>query len=251
MVKRKLPASSSSSSASSSSSCPPKPTCDSNVRKFQAKASSNNKLSSLTLDQIKLSTVLPSEYPLSEFLSNDFRKKAVHVTGAPPPKSLLSAMHDLDVKEIYDTTSSDNVFVWIKDPSGSGKLNSIEISDPKSAETLYNAGHATYCRAPPEVEQKLVFNFLTELGIGAGQYDPSGDGLGGLEGRGEVETFCGSEKHYTDWHFDFQENFTFQLSGTKLWRLAQGPVKHPLRGTTPHYLAPAAVESQLKSVSQP
>ena len=50
-------------------------------------------------------------------------------------------------------------------------------------------------------------------------------------------------------HYDFQENFTFQLSGSKRWRLRQSDVKSPQRGVTPHYLAPGPVENQLKTVS--
>jgi hypothetical protein len=39
----------------------------------------------------------------------------------------------------------------------------------------------------------------------------------------------------TDWHFDFQENWTLQLKGKKRWRLRASGVTHPLRGCTPHY----------------
>jgi hypothetical protein len=52
----------------------------------------------------------------------------------------------------------------------------------------------------------------------------------------------------TDWHFDFQENFTVQLSGSKRWRFAKSPVSSPLRGHQPHYdSAPDVVERQLKA----
>lgn len=66
-------------------------------------------------------------------------------------------------------------------------------------------------------------------------------------GRGEVETFISTENHLTNWHYDFQENFTIQLSGRKRWTLQQGKIKDPIRGCTPHYAAPEAVESQLKA----
>jgi len=87
-------------------------------------------------------------------------------------------------------------------------------------------------------------------------------------GRGEVELFIGAagasgaasaaassqsnnakgdKKHTTGWHTDFQENFTIQLSGIKRWTLRRGRVRHPLRGTTPHYARDASVvENQLK-----
>lgn len=46
---------------------------------------------------------------------------------------------------------------------------------------------------------------------------------------------------------NFQENFTIQLSGVKQWTLRRGRVRHPMRGTTPHYCREASVvENQLK-----
>jgi hypothetical protein len=63
-----------------------------------------------------------------------------------------------------------------------------------------------------------------------------------------VETFISPKNHVTNFHVDFQENFTFQLSGVKKWRLKQGTVKYPLRGCTPHYAeSPDAIEGQLKA----
>jgi uncharacterized cupin superfamily protein len=66
-------------------------------------------------------------------------------------------------------------------------------------------------------------------------------------GRGEVETLMSTDGHLTNWHYDFQENFTIQLSGIKRWSLQQGTIKDPIRGCTPHYAAPESVESQLKA----
>jgi len=37
---------------------------------------------------------------------------------------------------------------------------------------------------------------------------------------GEIETFVSRKGNYTDWHMDFQENFTIQVKGSKKWRLA-------------------------------
>jgi Cupin-like domain len=64
-------------------------------------------------------------------------------------------------------------------------------------------------------------------------------------GRGELEVFVGAATgRTTDWHYDFQENFTIQISGTKQWNLQQSTVKHPLRACTPHYQSPDVVEQQ-------
>jgi len=207
-------------------------------------------------------------YPLSPslFLSSCFRKKAVHIRSNNPnrAKEISSKyMFDLDSRQIFEETSSDNVFLWIpaartctpsqsnsKDKKeGTAKaLQSIEIQDPQTAHVLHiSSNYASYCRAPPELEQPLVSLMLRDTGLGLGQYDPTGEKLTTL-GRGEVETFIGTKKHLTDWHTDFQENFTIQLSGRKKWTLKQGTVKNPLRGTTPHYRsADDVIENQIKA----
>ncbi|CAJ1934294.1 unnamed protein product [Cylindrotheca closterium] len=199
-----------------------------------------------------------------EFLDQHFRQKAVHITcdqvgtdnyALKRVSDLREAMFDLDPEMIIRETSSDNVFLWLVDKGGnkeiqdrkSSTIRSIEISDVDTAISLHKiAKHATYCRAPPMVEQNLVASLLKATGLGCGQYDPSGESIISM-GRGEVETFISTENHLTNWHYDFQENFTIQLSGTKRWTLQQGTIKDPIRGCTPHYASPEAVESQLKA----
>ena len=197
-------------------------------------------------------------YPLSvsSFLSTCFRKKAVHISSnnADRAKDIIeNYMFNLDSRKIFEETSSDSVFLWIPSKEETNSkisqpLQSIEIQDPNTAHILHTcSNYASYCRAPPELEQPLVSTMLRDVGLGLGQYDPTGDKLTCL-GRGEVETFIGTEGHLTDWHTDFQENFTIQLSGKKKWTLKQGTVKHPLRGTTPHYKSGEdVIENQIKA----
>ncbi len=53
---------------------------------------------------------------------------------------------------------------------------------------------------------------------------------------GEIETFLSRQGNYTDWHMDFQENFTIQVKGSKKWRLCVEPgMQAPLVGYTPHF----------------
>lgn len=53
---------------------------------------------------------------------------------------------------------------------------------------------------------------------------------------GEIETFVSRDGNYTDWHMDFQENFTIQVKGSKKWRLCvQKGMESPLVGYTPHF----------------
>lgn len=213
-------------------------------------------------------------YPLppSTFLTTCFRNKAVYIQANNNTRiqSLISNyMFDLNVKQIFEETSSDSIFLWIpttnetnnikiqSPPSASTSqqtLQSIELQDPEMAYLLHTSSHyATYCRAPPELEQPLVYNMLKDTGIGCGQYehmnhsnddnDEDNNNVYNFKtkmhmksmGRGEVETFIGTKHHLTNWHIDFQENFTIQLSGCKKWTLKQSTIKHPLRGITPHY----------------
>lgn len=214
--------------------------------------------------------------PLSTevFLRDCFRQRAVYnpaqfhiddeTTGLG--QLLRQKLFDLQVPRILQETSSDSVFVWLTSSNNNnnntapatsndqdnnnslnhGRIHSIEVADAETALALYRAGHATYCRAPPSLEQYLVSSLLLGTGLGCGQYDSSGESITCM-GRGEVEVFVSTSNHVTDWHYDFQENFTLQISGRKRWTLQAGSVSHPLRGCTPHYQSPGSVEAQLKA----
>ncbi|KAL7535424.1 hypothetical protein ACHAXR_009713 [Thalassiosira sp. AJA248-18] len=249
-----------------------------------------------------------------DFLHDHFRKDAVHIQRHHQPDSCSSEsnvlvsdicknyLFDLDARQIFAETSSENVFLWLRRPPPSedsptdtcsknsvpqqqqpATLNSVEISDPETAYALHKSGsHPAYCRAPPILEHHLVGSLLRATGLGGGHYHPPHVetvtlGGGTTLGRGEVELFIGAssasssqgyngakrsrsgntnngttpaekkKKHTTGWHTDFQENFTIQLSGIKRWTLRRGRVRHPLRGTTPHYARDSSVvENQLK-----
>ena len=221
-------------------------------------------------------------YPMTaeHFLKNHFRKDAVCInrkhSNQAGNEELVTYICDtflfgLNVKEIFAETSSENVFLWLRPPpsktNSNAALNSVEISDPESAFALHQSGsHPAYCRAPPALEQLLVGSLLRATGLGGGHYHPPHAdvvtiGGGTTLGRGEVELFISTsssssskskdngsaKKHLTGWHTDFQENFTIQLSGVKKWTLRRGRVRHPLRGTTPHYAREGSViENQLK-----
>ena len=201
-------------------------------------------------------------HPVSKdtFARDIFRKKALYVSseGSDRIGPIVDSLEGLDPSYILNETSSDSAFVWIQSRSGDnnnggdgggggGRIHSMEMADTEQAILLHRAGHATYCRAPPSVEQPMVANMLWGTGMGCGQYDPTGNSSTCL-GRGEVEVFMmSSSDHTTQWHYDFQENFTIQLSGTKRWTLQQSLVRHPLRACTPHYASPETVESQLKA----
>jgi hypothetical protein len=248
----------------------------------------------ISLDSANLLQDLLHPLTPQEFMTQDFRRRAVHVKGSIRLDHAENAnmnsssvgesrnrfhpiikegMHNLDTLELLKQTSSDSIFVWLAAPNDTQSksrsqndtkpmrealpkttaypnplVQSIELPDAQTAFALHQAGgHALYCRAPPPVEQVLVAKLLRDTGLGCGHYDPSGESMTCLA-RGEVEMFVTAKAGgVTDWHYDFQENFTLQLSGVKRWTLQRGTVAHPLRACTPHYKAPDVVENQLKA----
>ena len=61
----------------------------------------------------------------------------------------------------------------------------------------------------------------------------------------EIEVFVSKKGGYTDYHIDFQENFTVQLDGVKTWKLCLSDLKSPIWGFTPHYAKSGNLEHQL------
>lgn len=79
----------------------------------------------------------------------------------------------------------------------------------------------------------------------AGYYQ-AGQDITSMDQLGEIETFVSRAGNYTDWHTDFQENFTVQLRGRKTWKLQRSGLEAPLMGFTPHYKGAGTIEMQQK-----
>lgn len=94
-------------------------------------------------------------------------------------------------------------------------------------------------RAPEQISARLVTHMAAALGLDYAV-------LASSQPRGEVETFVSKKGHVTDWHFDFMENFTFQLKGTKVWKFKRSTIAHPIRGSTSHYRNVDTTEQQNK-----
>jgi hypothetical protein len=137
-------------------------------------------------------------------------------------------MDDFDIETLVENTSSESIQVWLPTQKSNKKIDSIRVDD-KQAFKLYQAGHSLYCRAPQELEHALVPSLLQSLGYGV---RPQGNDR---YSRGEIEMFFSRQGHVTDFHCDFQENFTIQLSGSKKWIFCESNLNHPLRGVTPHF----------------
>lgn len=187
-----------------------------------------------------LKALFASEDSVSLFKEKVFQKNPAVCSNAPI-RAVQKAMLDLDVKALLAQTASDQIHVWLP-RRDKASLDSITVDDAEQAYKLFMAGHSLYCRAPAQVEEALVAKALEEMRFGA---------VGSTDRfrRGEVETFFSRAGHVTEFHADFQENFTIQLTGSKEWIFRDSTATHPLRGCTPHFNDEKerdVVEQQLK-----
>ena len=174
-------------------------------------------------------------YPLSpsDFLRRHWRRRALLVHA---PRRRLRALsrellHGLSLRKLLHDTPSEEVHVWF---GGGGGNTSIKVADPEAALTCHASGGSLYFRAPVSASELLTTALSQQLGLSFGALYADG------APRSEVETFASRAGHVTHWHFDYMENFTLQLRGTKRWRLKRSAVGVPVRGCTPQWGAASA-----------
>ena len=92
---------------------------------------------------------------------------------------------------------------------------------------------------PCHFSLQLTKMYIDDLGLGLGNVNYA---------YGEVETFHSASNHVTPPHYDFQVNFTIQVSGEKVWKLGRGPPAVEL-GATPHFVGEGVREGQVLCVS--
>ena len=160
-------------------------------------------------------------------------------------------LFDLDLEELLDNTASGAIDVWMRvakpDDSSSKAVDSITVDSAAAALTCFNAGASLYCLSTQQMADEYIGALAVALGMNFGGFRAAQRGSSGMQPgqvRGEIEVFVSREGHTTDWHWDFQHNFTIQLSGRKRWRLKQSSISHPLRGCTPHYASGSGNEEQ-------
>jgi hypothetical protein len=192
---------------------------------------------------------------IQDFKNFFFRKRAFANTNGSRDRvrgMVQKYLSNLDLETILEESASVDsenggndagIFVWTRDGS-TGKIQSISV-EPKAAAICFNAqgsGAALYFRSPQKMANEVAKGFAMALGMDFTSLYSNGDV------KPEIEMFVSHKGHYTDWHTDFQENFTIQLKGSKKWKVAKGAVINPLRGCTPHYFDNEAVkETQMKA----
>lgn len=170
------------------------------------------------------------------FLRRHWRQKALAVHGGRGRIVALvrERLHRLSVRRLLRESPSEEVHVWFaRGLAGGGGARganqSIKTADREAALACHRAGGSLYFRAPEELSELLVTALSQQVGLSFGALYADG------APRSEVETFVSRAGHVTEWHFDFMENFTLQLSGEKRWRLKPSAVRVPVRGCTPQW----------------
>ena len=87
---------------------------------------------------------------VDEFLATEFRQRCLVVRG----NALDDLLPTTDILTLCEESSSDSIHVWL---SKDGKIETIEVEDPKAAVLLYEtAGAALYFRAPNSAEISIL-----------------------------------------------------------------------------------------------
>eukprot|EP00759_Apiculatamorpha_spiralis_P028093 PhF_6_TR30619/c0_g1_i1/m.45090 len=130
---------------------------------------------------------------------------------------------------MLENTSSEAIHVWMKSLED-GTLSSFTTSDVETVLLCYKAGAALYFRANEAFEKSYIGNIAKDMGYSFANFHADG------AARGEVEVFVSPPGHRTPFHFDFMENFTVQIKGSKTWRLAPSGISHPHRSCATHFI---------------
>jgi len=184
-------------------------------------------------------------FPLDRdtFLAQYWTKQAYHVLVDAPDRvhDLLNGPFPFHLKTLLQQTASDKIHVWMRASSSSSssssksaELLSFSVDEADSAMSCYRCGGNLYFRASQQLTDMFIPSLMTDLGVGIGTFYAE------QSLRGEIEVFASHKQHVTEWHTDFQHNFTIQLYGRKRWYLL--PIEEDTnsffnvyRGTTPHY----------------
>ena len=193
-------------------------------------------LPSIPIDGVGLLSSLI--YPLdTKTFINDYWTKKVHATSINDPqrvKDLLDGPFPFHLKTSLEETASEKIHIWMPSKKNKKELISFTVDDAESALSCYHCGGSLYFRSSQELCDIFISSLMEQIGAGIGSNYSS------TELRGEIEVFVSHSGHLTNWHYDFQHNFTLQLFGHKRWHLLpidaeNGSFQNVNRGNTPHF----------------
>ena len=129
-------------------------------------------------------------------------------------------MFNLDLLKMLKNTSSKQIHVWKQPKKGGQAVDSYPEKSPEAAFKAYTKDKSSlYFASSLSFDNLFMKHLNMQLGQNFAGYYPSANDVTTMDQMGEIETFVSRAGNYTDWHTDFQENFTMQLKGSKTWKL--------------------------------
>ena len=177
--------------------------------------------------------------PTAKFLKQIWRQRSLAVHGSPERFAALvrEQLHGLSIPALL--SDAEEIQVWFKAKeqiAGPAKRSwfgeslrgnaSFKTGDGAFAAACHRAGASLYFPAPAAAAELLVTALAQQLGQSFGAIFSDGSQ------RSTVETFASRAGNVSAWHYDFMENFTLQLSGTKTWWLKPSGIDAPHRSCT-------------------
>ena len=154
-------------------------------------------------------------------------------------------MHDLSLAPLMQSVidGDDDVHIWkpskagAKNVKGEKAIYSHASDDVDDCLKARKKGASLYFSSPAEFRNSYGKALSYQMGYDfAGYFPGSSSGESPGDCFTEIEVFISKKGNYTDWHLDRQENITFQLKGSKKWRLKTEPgMEAPVLGFSPHY----------------
>eukprot|EP01083_Nonionella_stella_P090461 252704_1 len=204
----------------------------------------------IPVDGNNLLSVLLHPLDTETFMKQYWTKHAYSVTVDDSNRvaDLLNGPFPFHLKTLLQSTASDKIHVWMKSnhtqeshnhnndsSKAKPKVLSFTVDDYDSALSCYHCGGSLYFRSSQELADVFIPSLMEDLGVGIGSTYCDSKSL-----RGEIEVFVSHKPHLTNWHCDFQHNFTIQLFGHKRWYLLpidgnNSSYFNVYRGNTPHF----------------
>ena len=122
-----------------------------------------------------------------------------------------------------ENTASEKIHIWFpkkhdeheekKKPKSSTNIKSFGTEETELAVAAYErSGASLYFGSSLEFRNMYCKALTYQMGINFGAY------FADYNTMCEIETFWSKKSNLTDYHTDFQENFTLQIKGSKTWR---------------------------------
>lgn len=198
-----------------------------------------------------------SLYPWTptQFFKKVYQKKAFVIKGQPKGRFdqvIAEQMFDLQLGPLVEATAdSEEIHIWQPAKKKGQKIQSRATDDVAECVKAVKKGASLYFTSSADFRNTYGKALSHQMGYDfAGYFPGSSTGQNGAgDSMTEIEIFIAKKGNYTDWHMDFQENITFQLKGTKKWRLKTEPgMKSPVTGFSPHFKQTGNLELQAKTI---